>query len=346
MFLFESAGRGGFNGYLVGGATNWLTSGRQKVLAGYPMEGVSPADQGKLFATTNTAVNFSQTFSNVYATADIRGYAGMRGGPLEVLYDDGFYYPAAIYLGPSQSNTLVRQIDASAASVINYAVITSVSSPLFSRPPGLPPDPDYSAGVTLVLPYGVCCGGCVHLTVNMGPANLLQQIVNGGGGWYIDDPNHTQTQLDSDVNHPHTTSVAYDTICGAYSLQVRFKCVPGFGLPSLQSVPTQFKAGQDPAPFTLNYMPAPSSPLPTVGMTVTKLTPGQPQTMSVYLTNGPPGYSFALEYTNILGGTGSWATLATTPPISGTHPLLMYSGVVTNPTNSFFRARWVNCSGQ
>ena len=51
LYFLEEAGRGGYGGYLFSDADNneHLLGANNKFLAGYPLDGVSLADQGKLF---------------------------------------------------------------------------------------------------------------------------------------------------------------------------------------------------------------------------------------------------------------------------------------------------------
>src|SRR5207247_2590874 len=64
--------------------------------------------------------SFTWLYWKVFGTPDLRSYGGNSGGPLYVQYDDGRYYPAAIYLGRSDQ-TLVRAIDSDVVDLINRA---------------------------------------------------------------------------------------------------------------------------------------------------------------------------------------------------------------------------------
>jgi hypothetical protein len=112
LYFLESAGRGGSGGYLASDThpNEWLDSPRQKILAGYPVDGVPPGLQGEIFATAPRNVRFTRGFEATYVTEDITSSGGMSGAPLSVQYDDGNYFPAAIYLGGT-AQTVVRAID-------------------------------------------------------------------------------------------------------------------------------------------------------------------------------------------------------------------------------------------
>src|SRR5204863_741123 len=131
VYSFESAGRGGVGGYLVSDSvTNWLTTSRLKMLVGYPMEGVSIANQGTLHATVASNLTFVPESPSVYSTMQIRGYPALAGGPIDVLADDGNYYPAAIYLGPCASSNManmVRILDTGIAELITRADLSGAA---------------------------------------------------------------------------------------------------------------------------------------------------------------------------------------------------------------------------
>lgn len=114
MYFLESAAGGGSGGWLGSDfASNpWLTGARQKLLAGYPAEGVAPASLGHLFATS-PALTSSFVFVSgaLFQSSAFAAFPGMSGGPLCVRFEDGQLYPAAIYLGGTPGVTTVRAID-------------------------------------------------------------------------------------------------------------------------------------------------------------------------------------------------------------------------------------------
>jgi hypothetical protein len=92
------------------------------MLVGYPVEGISASNQGRMFATTPVTVPFTAASSVpsgnhpvTYTTSAISSVGGNSGGPLCVQVSDPNdnvlkYYPAAIYLGGT-GQTIVRAID-------------------------------------------------------------------------------------------------------------------------------------------------------------------------------------------------------------------------------------------
>ena len=125
VYFLEDAGRGGFGGYLASDSTpnEWLTSSALKTLVGYPIDGVTAADQGRMHATPPANVTFSHSFGRSYTTSGIRSTGGNSGGPLCVQYQNGSYYPAAIYLGGT-GQTVVRVIDSDVIDMFNRAEIS------------------------------------------------------------------------------------------------------------------------------------------------------------------------------------------------------------------------------
>jgi hypothetical protein len=120
LYFFNLAAFGGASGYLASDSTanSWLTGGRDKFIAGYPVSGV--ASPGQLYATPIVQDPFQYVDGSVFSTDAITSYPGNSGGPLFVRFDDGNFYPAAIYLGGSQQ-TEVRAIDSQVIALMKEA---------------------------------------------------------------------------------------------------------------------------------------------------------------------------------------------------------------------------------
>ena len=112
LYFFEDAGWGGYSGYLASdnasGNEFLLSSELQKILVGYPVDGIDPINQGKMHATPPitdaflhdpTGTDPSGNAYQLYKTTSIASSGGASGGPLCIKLDDGNYYPAAVYLG-------------------------------------------------------------------------------------------------------------------------------------------------------------------------------------------------------------------------------------------------------
>ncbi len=130
LYFLTDAGRGGSGGFLTSNTdpNEWLVSDRDKMLVGYPVEGIDEVDVGKPHASEPANLTFEATSAQVYATSEIRSSPGASGGPLYVRYDNGNFYPAGIYLGGDE-RTLVRAIDQKRVDLINRADITGGGGP-------------------------------------------------------------------------------------------------------------------------------------------------------------------------------------------------------------------------
>jgi hypothetical protein len=126
LYFAEDAGRGGFSGFLASDAANneFLLSSANKTLVGYPVDGISAANQGRMHATPPVDVTFTHGGSaHTYLTSAIHSSGGMSGGPLCVRFEGGNYYPAAVYLGGS-GQTVVRSIDSQVIDLFNRAEVS------------------------------------------------------------------------------------------------------------------------------------------------------------------------------------------------------------------------------
>ena len=113
LYFQEEAGRGGVAGFLASDAMDeneFLTSTADKMLAGYPVDGVQGDDIGKIHATPTFNTPLTPAFGETWTTSDIYGLGGISGGPLFTRHSNGSFYPSAIYLGGA-GQAVVRAID-------------------------------------------------------------------------------------------------------------------------------------------------------------------------------------------------------------------------------------------
>ena len=102
----------------------FLLSGSNKILVGYPVDGIAASYQGRMHATPAADVAFGHGGSaHTYITTGIHSSGGASGGPLCVQFEGGNYYPAAIYLGGS-GQTVVRSIDSGVIDLFNRAEVS------------------------------------------------------------------------------------------------------------------------------------------------------------------------------------------------------------------------------
>lgn len=126
VYFSTNAGRGGYSGFLASdlAQNEFLLSNANKMLVGYPIDGISTTSQGRMHATAPFNVVFSSSFGRIFTTTGIRSSGGNSGGPLCVQFEGGAYYPAAIYLG-GDNQTVVRAIDSEVVDLFNRAEISS-----------------------------------------------------------------------------------------------------------------------------------------------------------------------------------------------------------------------------
>jgi hypothetical protein len=339
LFFLQSAGRGGYSGYLVSDATNnWLLSGQEKLLTGYAMEVIPQTNQGKLLGTAITNLTFSQVNSNfdLYSTTNASGYPSMAGGPLLVQYTDGNYYPAGIYLGPMVSSLFNTNSPRIPARLI--------ASPLISSP---------STNGTLVLLIGTNTTDLINdaaqagsgspgvavesqftingditqysdLDVYSGPPDALN---NGGGQW----------SLSTSPSTFYKDSYKHLSISGVSSYTIGFSCVTGgtsnYAVPYRPPEQNSYNSGDwitklryylsNPPPFSLKILS------PT----------------NLLLSNVGGSNTFQVYYSSALSGTTTWTPLpgglVTLPSATPAWvPIQDTSGL---GRNRFYKAQWVQC---
>lgn len=181
LYFTEDAARGGYGGFLASDLeeNEFLLSNADKILAGYPVDGIAPASRGRMHATAPFDVHFEPVpFTPasegerrcLFLTTDIRSSGGASGGPLLVQFEGGPYYPAAIYLGGS-TQSIFRSIDSRVIDLFNLA-----------EESGIDGEPHTGGGITHtgVTPIGGA-GTPGALKVTLAPAGA----VTAGAGWRL-----------------------------------------------------------------------------------------------------------------------------------------------------------------
>lgn len=216
LFFLESAGRGGSGGYLASDThpNEWLDSPRQKILAGYPVDGIATGQQGEIFATAPRNVRFTPGLGATYVTEDITSSGGMSGAPLSVQYDDGNYFPAAIYLGGT-AQTVVRTIDSEVRDLIIQANMSANGG-----------DNNVGGGITLTSTRSLGnddAPGEIQVTI------LPALAVSAGARWSIKEVGSSNTPL------PRESGATVSGLsAGDYLLQLT--SVSGFQAPEINTV--------------------------------------------------------------------------------------------------------------
>ena len=216
LYFLEDAGRGGYGGYLSSDAdaNEYLLSANNKFLVGYPLDGVTNADQSKLFVTPAQLENltFTRLYTSIFATADIASFPGNSGGPLYVQSDVNQYLPAAICLGGS-GQTLVRAINSEVVDLINRAEISGNGGG------------NSTGGGVSVLSPGITAPpfGEALLIISLTPSNATHVFP----GWRI--------AQSGDTNYTTEVITKVGLVAGGdYNLE--FKPAPGFVAPSNRTV--------------------------------------------------------------------------------------------------------------
>jgi hypothetical protein len=120
LYFNESAGRGGYSGYLVSTNDELINAASLATIIGYPVENLAPpaGQPGQMHATRLQHIYWNSALApHVFPTTTVKTYPGNSGGPLCFQYTNGSWYPAAVFLGGS-GNTVVRVIDSAAAGAI------------------------------------------------------------------------------------------------------------------------------------------------------------------------------------------------------------------------------------
>jgi len=212
LYFQEEAGRGGVSGFLASDAKDeneFLSASAEKMLAGYPVDGIPRENVGKVHATPIFDTPLTPAFGETWTTSDIHGFGGLSGGPLFTRHSDGSFYPAAIYLGGA-GQAVVRAIDSDVVELFLRAETSGNGG-------------ENNTG-----------GGITHTSVagnlNTSQPGALQVLLEpaavnaGGAGW----------QLVPEARWRPGGSRNFNMNPGTYSL--RFREVDGFETPSPQTV--------------------------------------------------------------------------------------------------------------
>lgn len=126
LYFNTNAGREGFSGWLGSDLNNneFLLSGADKMLVGYPIDTIAPEFQGRMHTTAAAKITFTGAFGRTFTTNGLHSFGGNSGGPLCVQNTSGSWYPAAIYLGGT-NQTVVRAIDSEVINLFNRAETSS-----------------------------------------------------------------------------------------------------------------------------------------------------------------------------------------------------------------------------
>jgi hypothetical protein len=246
-----------------------------------------------------TALTWST--NNVYTASWFLSYPGNSGGPLYAKFN-GYYYPAAVYLGSlgsgQNSVSVVRAITSEVVNLINLAASLGDEGT------------NYTGGGVITITASGGSGLLAYVQVPIGPAGA----VAAGAAWRL-----------SGTTGWSTSATFTEAIGSGSSVTLEFKPIPGWDLPTNSAV--QVTLGQlTVVPATYTPVVSPASPMltfnPASGLGIT----------------GTTGATFRLEYRTSLV-SGQWLPLATKTLGPGFNLLLPWPP--TNGPAAFYRAVWL-----
>jgi hypothetical protein len=222
LYFQTPVAEGGYAGYLPSDdvPNQWLTGTAEKILAGYPLDGseyrVTNIVAGQMYQIGPQPYPLSlsaDTVTNqqeVYTASWFLSYPGNSGGPLYVQLN-GYYYPAAVYLGTLNGQSVVRAIDSDVTNLITLAATLGDNG-----------TNNNGGGVITIIPDQlVSTLNPGYLQVQLAPPSAVQ----AGAAWLLQPSSNYSTAT-------NFTQVIFST--NAVALQ--FKPIPGWNVPTSQSV--------------------------------------------------------------------------------------------------------------
>jgi hypothetical protein len=301
LYFLSPVARGGYGGYLASDASPnpWLTGTGLKMLAGYPVDGSyygQTVVPGTMYATVAQPNALTLSTDQVYNAPWFLSYPGNSGGPLYVQFN-GYYYPAAVYLGTQGSG----QNSMSVVHAINSEVVNLISLAASEGDAGT----NFTGGGVITLIAGpVSAGNPAYVQVWLAPP----AAVRAGAGWRL----HGDTA--------YGTATNYTRVVTTNGASLEFKPITGWNPPAGQAV--QITPGVINVITNVSYMVLP----PT-------MTANSGQGLGL---TGTTGTTYRIEYrTNLLAGQwlplktntlGAGVNLILPPPITNL-PAVFYRAV-------------------
>jgi sugar lactone lactonase YvrE len=306
------AGAGGYGGYLPSdSAPNpWLTSTSLKMLAGYPVDGSLFGDAsivpGQMYQTDpqpyplTLAPDPVSGQQEVYIAPWFLSYPGNSGGPLYVQFN-GYYYPAGVYLGTLYNgatySSVVRAID---SNVVNLIATAQADAGTGTNNTG--------GGVITILPSQVSTDNPGYVQFQLGPPAALR----AGAAWRL-------VCNGCDTNYSTATNYTL-AVASTNAISVEFLPIPGWNLPTNQTVQVQAGELVNPIPIALYTDPPPS------------LSYKRTEGLRLF---GASALTYRIDYKTNLNPQLPWLPLATNTLTTNT---MLINGTLPTPGRKFFRA--------
>jgi hypothetical protein len=228
LFFPSTVAAGGYGGYLPSDAApnTWLTSTAEKMLVGYPVDGsqfgVAGIINGQMYEVgpqpypLSLATDPVKEQQEVYTASWFLSYPGNSGAPFYVELN-GYFYPAGVYLGTLFSGTtpyasVIRAIDGNVVNIITNAQLFVTTGTNNS-----------GGGVVNVTAGSGILGNPAAVEVTITPPAAFQ----AGAAWKFS----TLPDTFYSTQNPSTL-----TVNSTNPMQLQFKPVAGWNLPSNQSV--------------------------------------------------------------------------------------------------------------
>jgi hypothetical protein len=218
--------QGGHGGYLPSDTVSniWLTGTSPKMIVGYPVDGslfgddTINANAGKMYQTLPRPYSFSLAADpvsgqQVYTAKWFLSYSGNSGGPVYVELN-GYYYPAAVYLGSLYNGvqpyaSVVRAIDSNVVNLINLA-----------QTQGDAGTNNTGGGVLTIIPsQAIAAENPGYLQCRLGPPSAVQ----AGAAW----------RVRGDASYSKATNY---TRAITNEVLIDFKPIAGWNLPASANV--------------------------------------------------------------------------------------------------------------
>jgi len=312
LWFENSVAGGSYGGYLPSDAqpNSWLTGTSLKMLVGYPVEasvfGYTNVVPGGMYQTDPQPYPLSLATDpisdqQVYLATNFLSYPGNSGGPFYVQYN-GYYYPAAVYLGTLYNGaqpyaSLVRAIDTNVVRLITLAAMLGEGGT------------NNDGGVIRFIPdSAISASSPGYVQFDLEPPAAYA----AGARWRVQG----EASYSTATNYTRVV-----TSTNAFGVEFNTN-VPGWNAPPSQAV----------AVHPLETV------RPTAWYTVSNPVLVADLALGIGIT-GTTSTTYRLECRNFLA-TGSWAPLRTNMIVSSGFNLML-GWPLTNGSTAFYRAVWL-----